>query len=116
MHSDGVIGPNSCHIEPEEIQFSCSITYHGNIPPALQWKTGRDNQSVREGLVNVASSNNEVTSILTMQSTIGLNSSSYVCQTTRSPNKYHSCSSDTVNILCRSKYHLRLATLEVSGL
>src|SRR5688572_27289069 len=101
MHSDGVIGPNSCGIEPEEVKLSCSIKYKGNIAPILQWKASGDNQSITDGRVNITSSNNEVTYTLTMESSLTPNNSSFVCQTTRTSDKPYSCSSVAVNILCK---------------
>src|SRR5688572_22690505 len=98
MQSDGVIGPNSCGIEPDEIQLSCSSKYHGDTPLILQWRAHGNNQSSTEGQFTVTTNNNEVIFKLRMKSTLDLNNASFICETTRSAKRNYSCSSDAIKI------------------
>ena len=41
MNPEGLLGPNSCNMEPDELRISCNVSYHGNISPVLQWRDMR---------------------------------------------------------------------------
>lgn len=36
MHSDGFVGPNTCNIEPENMIFTCAVSFNGK-EPQLTW-------------------------------------------------------------------------------
>jgi hypothetical protein len=99
MRSNGVIGPNSCGIEPEEVELSCSIKYHGNSLPVLQWRVSGVNQCIPDGRFKVTPINNEVIYSLTIKGSLDLRNSSFICQTTRTSQKHYSCSSDAISSL-----------------
>ncbi len=50
INPDGVIGPNACGIQPDELHLSCGVSYHGNIPPHLKWITLGENNSISDNL------------------------------------------------------------------
>ena len=79
IQSEGIIGPNSCDIQPDVVQLSCRATYHGNSYPILQWERGETNESIADGLFDVTSINNEVTYKLTMNNTLDLNYALFIC-------------------------------------
>src|SRR6218665_4091862 len=104
MKPDGLIGPNSCGIEPEELHLSCSIAYTGNISPRLEWKAARWNGPVK-GNSTEETTNGIYRYNVTMKSDLDMDGSSYVCQTTRAMGtKYKVCTSDVVKILCKYTY------------
>lgn len=35
--SDELIGVNNCNVPSTDVQLSCSVVYHGQRPPQLQW-------------------------------------------------------------------------------
>lgn len=82
------------------MELECSVEYHGNIPPQLEWKKVGDNSSTPlEG--SVVTSKNHFVSTVKLKGDITLNNSSYVCATHRTTQEPHKCLSEVINILCR---------------
>ena len=97
---DEVIGQNSCNIEPDIVELECSVEYHGNTPPQLEWKKIGDNSSTPLR-VSVVTSRNHFVSTLKVNGDIALNNSSYVCEARRTTHAPYKCLSEVINILCR---------------
>ena len=93
MKPDGLLGPNSCNIDPEGLQMSCNVAYHGNIKPMLQWREIRSIDYIEKGLYCWWTGFN-VTCDVALKASFDLHGSSYVCETTR-----HSCSSGVVRVI-----------------
>src|SRR5688572_30817759 len=87
---DEVIGQNTCNIEPDEVELECSVTYHGNIPPQMEWKKVGENSSTQLE-VSVVTSRNHFVSTLKLKGDIALNNSSYVCETKRTTQEPIKC-------------------------
>src|SRR6218665_958342 len=96
---DSVMGPNACGIQPDELHLSCSISYHGRIPPDLKWTKLGDNDSIIE-MVTKNESDGRFTYGLTIKANQIKDNSSYECQTTKSRTSKASCTSRTVKLLC----------------
>jgi len=103
---DGVIGHNTCGIQPDELLLSCSISFHGNIPPDLKWIKLGESDSI-SGNVTKGQAANRFTYNLTIKADLLEDKSSYVCQTTKSRTSTHSCTSETVKLLCEYKFKNR---------
>ena len=100
MKEDGVIGNNSCDVKPEEFQLSCNISFHGNIPPIVEWSEVGKDDTIGEGIHQEISANH-MTSFLTISGHQSLNGSSFACQTRRSTTEQNRCISDVIKIICK---------------
>lgn len=97
-----MIGPNSCGIDADKLVLSCSVSHHGNILPAMEWRKVEGNSAITEG-VNFATIDNTTTWNLTMRGDLSMDHMSYLCQATRATaGSQMSCRSDPVKILCKS--------------
>lgn len=103
MKPDGVLLPNSCNMEPDELKLSCSVSYKGNIPPIVQWREVGSVNLTTKG-VSCRHTGNSVTCHLTINAKFGLQDTSYVCETTRSSKTQHNCSSGLIRLICRWIY------------
>ncbi len=96
MNPDGVIGPNDCGIEPDEIQLTCNVTFsHGNIPPTLEWKiSGDENNS------SLVVCERTTSCKLTLKANLTFNNQSFVCQTTKARRQQYGCSIGPIKVKC----------------
>lgn len=99
MKSDGVIGQNKCNIKRDEVKLSCSVSYHGNRPPAMVWKKVGDDKAITEG-TNVTSSKPYIYT-LKLEGDISLDNSAYVCQITETNQSSYKCYSEVIKVLCK---------------
>jgi len=101
MKPDGVVIPNDCNIDPDEVQLSCSVTFYGNYPPQLKWmKVPENGNSVTN--TECQTINNRVMCNTSISGDRKLNSSSFVCQTTGSSELNVSlCRIPVKNLLCK---------------
>src|SRR6218665_2403366 len=105
MKPDGLLGPNSCNIEPEELHISCNVSYHGNISPVLQWREIQSSESIKSG-VSCRQPGYEVTCDLAMKANFSLHGSSYVCETTASATTRYFCSAGVISIIRKNQSSL----------
>lgn len=100
MSTVKVLGKNTCGIEPETFQLSCTATYRGNIAPVLQWRKVGESSPIA---VIPAVSDSHVAYNLTLTGgDPAVDGSSYICETTRSSTKEQSsCVSDVIRVSCR---------------
>lgn|SRR6218665_52246 len=97
---DGVIGQNIFNIPLDEIQLTCIVTYHGNIPPQMEWKKVGDNVPIKDYVTSNVTSSDRLTHTLKLKGDFSLDKSSYICHTTRSTYNQHNCSSEIIKVLC----------------
>lgn len=107
MKPDGLLGPNSCNIEPNSLHISCNVSYQGNISPMLQWREIRSlNNSINKGPY-CRQTGFAVTCVVALKASFDLHGSSYVCETTASSTKRYNCSAGVVRVI-RKKQALYL--------
>jgi len=99
IQPDGVIGQNIFNIPPDEVQLTCTVTYHGNIPLQIEWKKVGDNSSIEDIVTSTVRSTNRIIYTLKLKGDISLDNSSYVCQTTRSTQNQYKCTSEIIKVL-----------------
>lgn len=97
---------NYCGIDPDEVQLSCSVTYHGNIPPQLEWWMAGGNSSITNTIG--FTSGNKITSLVTLKTDLSTNNQSYVCQTKQSIDSQYKCNSETIRLQCKFNIHFIL--------
>lgn len=103
IKANGMVGPNSCGLEPEELLLSCLVLYHGSQPPIMIWKTaGTESPITKWTFQNV--SDDRVIYYLKMGVNSRMDGLSYRCQTTRSASAQYYCTSETVKVI-GSEYH-----------
>src|SRR6218665_3647431 len=109
LKPDGVIIPNDCNIDPDEVQLSCSVIYYGKNPPQLVWKkVPEDGNSVSN--TECQTINNRIACNTSITGDRKMNGSSYVCQTTGSPQLNVSlCRIPVKNLICKYRYNVGLA-------
>src|SRR6218665_3734977 len=98
MEPDGLLGPNSCNIEPDELKMSCSVSYHGNIPPLIQWREFQSAGYIEKG-VSCEQTDDQAICKFSVNASLSLNGSSYICETATRYN----CSSGIINVMCKSQ-------------
>src|SRR6218665_1412951 len=98
MKPDGLLGPNSCNIKPDELQMSCNVSYHGNIPPLIQWREVQSAQHIERG-VSCNQTDNQVTCKFSVNASLDLHGSSYICETATSAATRYNCSSGVINVM-----------------
>ena len=77
-----VLVDNDCGLEPDCIELTCSIGYHGNIPPALEWRHSSDpDVIVSSAMSHQSTTSNKIVVInsRTRASNIRLNGTHFVC-------------------------------------
>lgn len=96
MKSDGLIGSNTCTVENEKVQFSCSVAFYGQ-PPKMKWSSVEN----YDHLTNFSCKENDRQLIcnLTMKAEQKLNGSSYVCHTTRATSGHYQCTTEALQII-----------------
>lgn len=92
MKPDGLVGPNKCNIEPEEVQLTCSVD--DDNPVEIQW--------LEAGYNNVISGNSSRTSdsflsVLSLKADLRMDRTFYTCIANTSTSN---CTSDILKILC----------------
>lgn len=97
---DGVIGQNKFNITPDEVQLTCTVTYHGNIPPALEWKKIGDCNATDDSAASPVIYDNRLIYNLNLKGHSSLDNSSYVCQTKKSTQNQYKCISKKIKVLC----------------
>ena len=102
----GLIGPNNCGFEPDELHMTCGVKYHGNQPPIMQWKEVGSNSPIAEGITHNASSDRAIY-YLKMEVNSAMHGSSYQCVTTRSTTSQYGCTSDVVSVRDCECVHLQ---------
>lgn len=85
-----VIGPNSCGIEPDNLVLTCTVQYHGNEVPILEWRNLVSNDTISKGITR-GSNDTYVTLSLTMTVDNSIDDTSYLCQTIISTPDPYSC-------------------------
>ena len=101
MKSDGVIGQNDFNIPSDEVQLTCSVTYHGNKPPHMKWRKVGDNDYIDYCLTSNITSRGRFTLTMKCKGDITLDNSAYVCETTKSTQNQYKCTSETIKVLCK---------------
>lgn len=114
IHPDGVIGPNSCGLEPETLELSCKVLFHGNQPPVLIWKISGEDTPVTKGVTN-GTLQRSVAYNLTITANLNIDGSNFVCQTFRSRTNQHSCTTDTIKVMCKSRQLLSLFNIKTDS-
>lgn len=103
MKPEGIVGPNSCGLQPEDLQLSCLVLYHGNHPPIIIWKKVGTESPISAGTFRNVS-DKRVIYYLKMEVNSGMDGSSYQCQTTRSATAQYACTSEIVKVI-GCEYH-----------
>ena len=91
----GLIGPNICGIEPEELHVTCAVQYHGNQPPLLQWR--ESGKVIVEGVTHNASSDRAIYN-LKIKVNARMDGLLYECMTTRSTQVQYGCTSGVIKL------------------
>src|SRR6218665_2025945 len=94
-----VIGQNACNLKRDEVNISCSVTYHGNIPPRIGWERIEDDINITGTISRVVSANT-YTSTLILENDITLHNSAYVCQINGTTENQYKCISKTIRLAC----------------
>ena len=100
-----MVAENDFGIQPEDIFLSCSLTFHGNIAPELEWKASDESDIIDKiNISNTSEKNGKKIVIQAVtQAFLKQDGSQYVCQTKRSQEKYP-CYSAMVKTLCKSHF------------
>lgn len=103
IESDGLLlGPNSCNMEPDELQVSCNVSYNGDSTPIIQWRAITSADPITRG-VSCRQTDNTVTCNLALEASFALHGTSYVCETTTPETTRHNCTSGVISLI--SKRH-----------
>src|SRR6218665_363286 len=94
-----VIGQNACNLKRDEVNISCSVTYHGNIPPRIEWKRIEDDINITGAISSVVFANT-YTSTLILENGIPLHNSAYVCQINGKTVNQYKCISEAIRLSC----------------
>ena len=95
-----VIGQNVCNLKRYEVNLSCSVTYHGNIPPGVEWIRTEDDINIT-GSISPMVSANTYTSTLILENDISLHNSAYVCQINGTTQNQYKCVSEAIRLSCK---------------
>lgn len=99
MSLDGFIGSNTCNIEQEYMAFSCSVSFHGSIPPQLMWSLLNDSQVFNES--QCTRETNRINCTMTMKADPMYNGSVFMCQTTKVSRTKYNCSTSVIKVQCK---------------
>lgn len=102
IQPDGVIGSNDCGIPPDRLQLSCSITYRGNIPVQLEWRSKLENDNSSPTVECRYTPGRSICNLTVTGDRTG-NNSAYFCQTKNTGMNAYNCPSDVIKILCKYK-------------
>ncbi len=94
----GFIGPNICGFEPDTLHLTCSVQYHGNQPPMMQWKEVGSDKVIVEGATRNASVDRVFYYVKKMEVNSRMDGLSYQCVTTRSTTSQYGCTTDIVSV------------------
>lgn len=91
---------NICGIVPDEVSLTCTVIFHGSIPPRLEWRKAGGNSSVAD--VNSVVYGNRTTYTATLKTDLSMDKH-YLCQTTQSVISQYQCNSEIIRPQCRFK-------------
>ena len=94
-----VIGQNACNLKRDVVNLSCSVTYHGNIPPRIEWVRIEDGINIT-GTISPVVSANTCTSTLILENDISLHNSAYACQINGTTGNQYKCISEAIRLSC----------------
>ena len=106
--ADGAVGENTCNIEPDIVQLSCSVNYRGNLAPLLAWKDSGTGERVDRGLVSNTSSETTSQLTLVMEAKADFNKVSFRCSVVNRQRihltRNYSCEEMKIRVICASVY------------
>ena len=99
-----VLVDNDCGLEPDCIELTCSIGYHGNMPPALEWRHSSDPAVIVSNAISQQSmTSNKIVVInsRTRALNIRLNGTHFVCSVdeVESGEQSYGCATRNVSVV-----------------
>lgn len=94
---NGILIDNDCGLEPEMIDFNCTLRYAGNIEPQLIWRLTGGNPIVPMNTVIASSQGQSVVSVV-IKPTLPMDGRSFTCGTSWSNISW---TSSTIKLLCK---------------
>ena len=108
-----VLVENDCHIDPDYIQLTCSLVYHGNKPPSLTWHHSSMNDISHHSFhdtmpssifshQSTTANSSVVINTLTLTSNIRLNGTHFICSVdeTEAGEQSYGCATRTISVIC----------------
>ena len=109
-----VLVENDCGLEPDSIELKCSVGYHGNIPPTLEWRHSSDPDVIVSSVIdNQSTRSNKIVVInsLTRKSNIRLNGTNFICSVdeVEAGQQSYGCATTKVSVMCKlSTFYVKL--------
>ena len=99
-----VLVDNDCGLEPDCIELKCSVVYHGNIPPVIQWRHPLESDVILSSVVSHQSTPSNkivVVNSLTRVSNIRLNGTHFVCSVdeVESGEQNYGCATRNISVM-----------------
>ena len=107
VSKDGAVGENTCNIEPDVVEMTCSVKYRGNSSPSLAWRDEGTKSVIQSGVSSTSEpTRSNITLVMKASST--LNQHTFYCVVVNKPKQYlsgnYSCSGPKMKVMCKSLY------------
>ena len=102
VSKDGAVGENTCDIEPDVVEMTCSVKYQGNSSPSLAWRDEGTKSAIQSGVSSTSEpTRSNITLVMKANST--LNQRSFYCEVvnTQKPSDNYSCSASKIKVMCK---------------
>ena len=102
--ADGAVGENTCNIDPDIVQLSCSVNYRGNMAPLLAWKDSRTDDGVGTGIISNTSTKTMSQLTLVMEAKADFNKVAFQCSVVNRQKihqiRNYSCDDIKIKVIC----------------
>ena len=98
---------NDCNLDPDKFELNCSVVYHGNIPPVLEWRHSESSKFISfKTTIEAQSTSNHTVTIKssTLSPSLELNGTHYICslENVRTKRINTGCVTENIRVTCES--------------